>query len=161
MAPEHWSSADIDPSLTLLEALHRRWVIFWRTLPEESWVRTGVNPESGPVTLFDQLRGYDAHGEGHLDQISRTLASHRELAAVHFVSHAADGVLRLVRDRDESARLGRNASHEARQRFDVRVAVSPGIGFGNHGEGYVRFALVENEQRIMQAVRGIRKLINS
>ena len=41
------------------------------------------------------------------------------------------------------------------------VAVSPGIGFGNHGEGYVRFALVENEQRIMQAVRGIRKLINS
>lgn len=41
------------------------------------------------------------------------------------------------------------------------VAVSPGIGFGNHGEGFVRFALVENEQRIMQAVRGIRKLINS
>jgi len=41
------------------------------------------------------------------------------------------------------------------------VAASPGIGFGNHGEGFVRFALVENEQRIMQAVRGIRKLINS
>lgn len=43
----------------------------------------------------------------------------------------------------------------------ANVAVSPGIGFGNHGEGYVRFALVENEQRIMQAVRGIRKLINT
>jgi alanine-synthesizing transaminase len=42
----------------------------------------------------------------------------------------------------------------------ANVAVSPGIGFGNHGEGFVRFALVENEQRIMQAVRGIRKLIN-
>ncbi len=41
------------------------------------------------------------------------------------------------------------------------VADSPGIGFGNHGEGFIRFALVENEQRIMQAVRGIRKLINS
>ena len=41
------------------------------------------------------------------------------------------------------------------------VAASPGIGFGNHGEGFIRFALVENEQRIMQAVRGIRKLINS
>jgi len=40
------------------------------------------------------------------------------------------------------------------------VAASPGIGFGNHGEGFIRFALVENEQRIMQAVRGIRKLIN-
>jgi alanine-synthesizing transaminase len=44
---------------------------------------------------------------------------------------------------------------------DAKVAVSPGIGFGNYGEGFVRFALVENEQRIMQAVRGIRKVLNS
>ncbi|HLE25468.1 MAG TPA: aminotransferase class I/II-fold pyridoxal phosphate-dependent enzyme [Thermodesulfobacteriota bacterium] len=44
---------------------------------------------------------------------------------------------------------------------NAKVAVSPGIGFGNYGEGYVRFALVENEQRIMQAVRGIRKVLNS
>jgi alanine-synthesizing transaminase len=43
----------------------------------------------------------------------------------------------------------------------AKVAVSPGIGFGNYGEGFVRFALVENEQRITQAVRGIRKLLNS
>ena len=39
------------------------------------------------------------------------------------------------------------------------VAVSPGIGFGNEGEGYVRFALVENEHRIKQAVRGIRSIL--
>ena len=39
------------------------------------------------------------------------------------------------------------------------VAVSPGIGFGPGGEGYVRFALVENEQRIRQAARGIRRLL--
>jgi len=39
------------------------------------------------------------------------------------------------------------------------VAVSPGIGFGPNGEGYVRFALVENEQRIRQATRGIKKLL--
>jgi alanine-synthesizing transaminase len=38
----------------------------------------------------------------------------------------------------------------------ARVAVSPGVGFGPGGEGHVRFALVENEQRIGQAVRGIR-----
>ena len=38
----------------------------------------------------------------------------------------------------------------------AHVAVSPGIGFGPGGEGNVRFALVENEQRIGQAVRGIR-----
>ncbi len=41
------------------------------------------------------------------------------------------------------------------------VAVSPGIGFGDLGEGYVRFALVENEKRIRQAVRGIRKAVFS
>jgi alanine-synthesizing transaminase len=41
----------------------------------------------------------------------------------------------------------------------ARVAVSPGIGFGRRGEGYVRFALVENEHRIHQAVRGIRNLL--
>jgi len=39
---------------------------------------------------------------------------------------------------------------------DAHVAVSPGSGFGADGEGYVRFALVENEQRIAQAVRGIK-----
>ena len=39
------------------------------------------------------------------------------------------------------------------------VAVSPGSGFGADGEGYVRFALVENEQRIAQAVRGIRRVL--
>jgi alanine-synthesizing transaminase len=33
------------------------------------------------------------------------------------------------------------------------IAVSPGIGFGEYGEGYVRIALVENEQRIRQAAR--------
>lgn len=41
----------------------------------------------------------------------------------------------------------------------AKVAVSPGIGFGNYGEGFVRFALVENEKRIMQAVRGIRRFL--
>ncbi|MGH2736491.1 MAG: aminotransferase class I/II-fold pyridoxal phosphate-dependent enzyme [Actinomycetota bacterium] len=40
-----------------------------------------------------------------------------------------------------------------------RVAVSPGIGFGPAGDEFVRFALVENEQRIRQAVRGMRKAI--
>jgi alanine-synthesizing transaminase len=39
---------------------------------------------------------------------------------------------------------------------EAKVSVSPGAGFGPGGDGYVRFALVENEQRIAQAVRGIR-----
>lgn len=41
---------------------------------------------------------------------------------------------------------------------EAKVAVSPGIGFGEHGDNYVRFALIENEQRIRQAVRGIRDM---
>lgn len=40
---------------------------------------------------------------------------------------------------------------------DCDVAVSPGVGFGPGGDGHVRFALIENEQRIGQAVRGLRK----
>jgi len=43
----------------------------------------------------------------------------------------------------------------------AEVAVSPGIGFGEHGEGYVRIALVENEQRIRQAARGVRRFLDS
>ncbi len=39
------------------------------------------------------------------------------------------------------------------------VAVSPGIGFGEHGEGFVRIALVENEQRVRQAARNIKKFL--
>ncbi len=41
----------------------------------------------------------------------------------------------------------------------AKVAVSPGIGFGEGGDNFVRFALVENEHRIRQAVRGIRELM--
>jgi alanine-synthesizing transaminase len=40
---------------------------------------------------------------------------------------------------------------------DCDVAVSPGVGFGPGGDGHVRFALIENEQRIGQAVRGLRR----
>jgi len=43
---------------------------------------------------------------------------------------------------------------------EAKVAVSPGIGFGEGGEGFVRFALVENEHRIRQATRGIKKALN-
>jgi alanine-synthesizing transaminase len=42
---------------------------------------------------------------------------------------------------------------------EANVAVSPGVGFGEGGEGHVRFALVENEQRIGQATRSIRRLL--
>lgn len=44
---------------------------------------------------------------------------------------------------------------------EAGVAVSPGVGFGENGEGYVRMALVENEQRIRQAARNLKALLQS
>jgi alanine-synthesizing transaminase len=42
----------------------------------------------------------------------------------------------------------------------ANVAVSPGIGFGRAGDGHVRFSLIENEHRIRQAVRNIRRMLD-
>ncbi len=42
---------------------------------------------------------------------------------------------------------------------EAQVAVSPGLGFGEYGDEYVRFALIENKMRINQAVRGIKKIL--
>jgi len=42
---------------------------------------------------------------------------------------------------------------------EAQVAVSPGVGFGPGGDGHVRFALIENEQRIGQAIRGLKKAL--
>jgi alanine-synthesizing transaminase len=42
---------------------------------------------------------------------------------------------------------------------EAKVAVSPGIGFGEYGEGYVRFSLIENEHRTRQAVRNIKRFL--
>lgn len=44
---------------------------------------------------------------------------------------------------------------------EAEVAVSPGVGFGEYGEGYVRLGLVENEQRIRQAARGIKRVLDN
>lgn len=42
---------------------------------------------------------------------------------------------------------------------EARVTVAPGTGFGEKGEGYVRIALVENEQRLRQAARGVKAFL--
>jgi alanine-synthesizing transaminase len=42
---------------------------------------------------------------------------------------------------------------------EAQVAVSPGLGFGEYGDDFVRFALIENSMRINQAIRGIRKIL--
>jgi len=42
---------------------------------------------------------------------------------------------------------------------EAHVAVAPGVGFGEEGEGYIRIALVENEQRLRQAARGVKRML--
>jgi alanine-synthesizing transaminase len=44
---------------------------------------------------------------------------------------------------------------------EAQVAVSPGIGFGEYGEGYVRFGLIENEHRTRQAIRNIKRMFKN
>lgn len=62
-------------SLMLLRGLHSRWAVLFEHLGDEQWQRTGFHPDNGVVTLDGLLRDYAAHGEGHLDQITRTLAA--------------------------------------------------------------------------------------
>ena len=42
--------------------------------------------------------------------------------------------------------------------IEAKTAVSPGIGFGDYGDGHVRFSLIENEERTRQALRGIKQM---
>ncbi len=41
---------------------------------------------------------------------------------------------------------------------EAKIAVAPGVGFGEHGDDHVRIALIENEHRLRQAVRGVRDM---
>jgi alanine-synthesizing transaminase len=61
---------------------------------------------------------------------------------------------------DEWAHLG-SLEFALKLAREADVAVSPGIGFGEGGDGHVRFALVENEERIRQATRNIRRLLGA
>jgi alanine-synthesizing transaminase len=61
---------------------------------------------------------------------------------------------------DEHAQLG-SLEFALKLAREADVAVSPGIGFGEGGDGHVRFALVENEERIRQATRNIRRLLGA
>jgi alanine-synthesizing transaminase len=44
---------------------------------------------------------------------------------------------------------------------EAKVAVSPGVGFGEHGDGHIRFSLIENEERTRQALRGIKQMFRN
>ena len=44
---------------------------------------------------------------------------------------------------------------------EAKVAISPGIGFGEYGDEYVRFSLIENAHRTRQAIRGVRDMLKT
>ncbi len=60
----------------------------------------------------------------------------------------------------EAFRAAGSMEFAKRLLLEAKVAVSPGVGFGEYGEGYVRIALVENEQRIRQAARNVRRFLD-
>lgn len=63
--------ADVEDSLLLLEALHRRWVRFLRSLGEEAFGRVFVHPEEGRVTVDLGVQLYGWHGRHHLAHVTR------------------------------------------------------------------------------------------
>lgn len=63
--------APLDMGLTLLRALHARWVYLFESLSDEQWARRGIHPESGEFTVASMLKTYSDHGEAHLNQITR------------------------------------------------------------------------------------------
>jgi hypothetical protein len=70
--------AEIGVSILILTGLHQRWADLFLSLSEDQWHRKAYHPENGDMTVEDFLRTYAAHGEGHLDQIGRTLRAKPE-----------------------------------------------------------------------------------
>jgi DinB superfamily len=59
----------IEPSLSLLEALHCRWIEAWRSMAESDWLRTFCHPKRGLVSLKQLAALYAWHGKHHVAQI--------------------------------------------------------------------------------------------
>jgi len=64
------SSLPVESSLEILEGLHRRWAVMLEALPDAAWLRKGIHPERGEVTLDDLLEIYSGHGAHHARQIT-------------------------------------------------------------------------------------------
>ncbi len=64
------SSLPIDVSLTLLEALHARWTVLLRAIPDTGWTRTFNHPDNGCTTLEQALATYDWHSRHHVAHVA-------------------------------------------------------------------------------------------
>jgi len=132
------------------------------------------------ISALAKLKSYVDYGSFQPIQIASTVAlNHSEESVKEIVSTyqrrrdvLCDGLQKIGWEIEKPkatmfvwARIPESFIHMGSMAFSKlllekgKVAVSPGIGFGKYGEGHVRFALVENEQRIRQAVRGIKKVL--
>ena len=142
------------------------------------WRVAFVLGRSDVVGALARLKSYLDYGSFQPLQIAATVAlrearEHPEHASSVYEGRRnalCDGLTRIGWDvpRPKATMFvwAKIPTEERAQEFALRllreahVAVSPGSGFGADGEGNVRFALVENEQRIAQAVRGIRRALH-
>jgi alanine-synthesizing transaminase len=105
---------------------------------------------TGPQTYVDEIRDQYLHRRNILcDGLARVGWDVPRPRATMFVWAEIPEAFRDMGSLEFSKFLLREA----------KVAVSPGIGFGEYGDHYVRFALIENEHRTRQAIRGIRKAL--
>jgi alanine-synthesizing transaminase len=143
------------------------------------WRMAFVLGRADVVAALARLKSYLDYGNFQPLQIAATVALREardrppEVAAVYEGRRdcLCDGLARIGWDvpRPPATMFvwARIPGGEPSQEFAMRmlreghVAVSPGSGFGEDGEGHVRFALVENEHRIRQGLRGIRRVLES
>src|ERR1700760_3115858 len=105
---------------------------------------------NGPVEMIDEIRGIYK---------SRRDVLVKSMAAAGWNIPAPDASMFPRAPVPEKYRQRGSMEFAKDMLKYAQVAVSPGVGFGEYGEGYVRVALVENEQRIRQAARNVKKFL--
>ena len=65
------TTAPVELSLTLLESLHKRWMLVLRAITPEQWKRTYIHPEAGLMNLEKALADYSWHGRHHVAHITK------------------------------------------------------------------------------------------
>ncbi len=68
------SRLPVDPSLKILDCVHERWVVVWRTQPDAAFARTLLHPDSGEMNVGVVLALYAWHGDHHLAHVRAALA---------------------------------------------------------------------------------------